>query len=175
MAVSRDATKTMIGIREATDADLPFIVEIVNLAIVSLPYVWSDTPTTLDVRTRWLAEHRETGHPVFVAVDADSSVVGWSSLTQFRPRDGYRYSAEVSVYVHPRAQRRGVALRLVRAAESDAVARGLHALIAVIDAEHSASVGLFERFGYVERGRLPEAGWKFGEWRDEVFLVKLLA
>ena len=166
---------TTIGIREATDADLPFIVDIVNLAIVSLPYVWSDTPTTLDVRTRWLAEHRETGHPVFVAVDTDGCVVGWSSLTQFRPRDGYRYSAEVSVYVHPRAQRRGVALQLVRAVESAAVARGLHALIAVIDAEHSASVALFERFGYVERGRLPQAGWKFGVWRDEVFLVKLLA
>jgi L-amino acid N-acyltransferase YncA len=174
MAVSRDAMNTTIGIREATDADLPFIVDIVNLAIVSLPYVWSDTPTTLDVRTRWLAEHRETGHPVFVAVDADGSVVGWSSLTQFLPRDGYRYSAEVSVYVHPRAQRRGVALQLVRAVESAAVARGLHALIAVIDAEHSASVALFERFGYVERGRLPQAGWKFGVWRDEVFLVKLL-
>jgi len=174
--VSFQRESKAIGIRQATDADLPSIVEIVNLAIESLPYVWSETPTTIDVRRRWLGEHRQTNHPVLVAHDPDDerSVLGWSSLSPFRPRDGYRFTAEVSIYVHPRAQRRGVATQLVGALESIARGRGLHSLIAVIDAEHAASVSLFRRFDYVERGRLPEAGWKFDAWRDEVFLVKLL-
>jgi len=168
------ATKT-IGIREATDADLPFIVDIVNMAIESSPYVWTEVPTTIDVRRRWLDEHRETKHPVLVAVDPDdASVLGWSSLSPFRSRDGYRFTAEVSIYVHPRAQRRGVATQLVARLEPLARHRRCHALIAVIDAEHIASVALFERCGYEERGRLPEAGWKFDAWRDEVFMVKLL-
>jgi len=168
------ATKT-IGIREATDADLPFIVDIVNMAIVSSPYVWTEVPTTIDVRRRWLEEHQETNYPVLVAVDPDDgSVLGWSSLSPFRARDGYRFTAEVSIYVHPRAQRCGVATQLVAALEPMAHARRCHALIAVIDAEHVASVALFERFGYAEHGRLPEAGRKFNAWRDEVFLVKLL-
>jgi phosphinothricin acetyltransferase len=80
----------------------------------------------------------------------------------------------VSIYVHPRAHRRGIATQLIRETEPAAIARGLHALVAVIDAEHSASVRLFARFGYVECGRLPEVGRKFGTWRDEVFLVKVL-
>jgi phosphinothricin acetyltransferase len=170
----RETTKA-IGIREATDADLPSIVEIVNLAITSLPYVWTELLTTMDARRRWLEEHREAGFPVFVAVDPDdAAIIGWSSLSPFRPRDGYRFTAEVSIYVHPRAHRRGIATRLVRQTETAAAARELHALVAVIDAEHLASVALFERFGYVERGRLPEVGRKFGAWRDEVFMVKLL-
>ena len=173
--VSLDWAPNAIGIREATDADLPSIVDIVNLAIESSPYVWTEIPTTIDFRRRWLDEHRETNYPVLVAVDPDdASVLGWSSLSAFRPRDGYRFTAEVSVYVHPRAQRRGVATQLLDALEPMARERPCHALIAVIDAEHIASVALFERFGYVEHGRLPEAGRKFDAWRDEVFLVKLL-
>ena len=173
--VSFEPGTKAIGIREATDADLPSVVEIVNLAIESLPYVWSETPTTIDVRQQWLDEHREMNYPVLVAVDPhDDGVIGWSSLSPFRARDGYRFTAEISIYVHPRAQRRGVATELVAAVEDIARERRLHSLIAMIDAEHAASVSLFQRFGYVERGRLPEAGWKFDAWRDEVFLVKLL-
>jgi len=165
-----------IGIREATDADLPSIVEIVNLAIESSPYVWTEIRTTIEARRRWLDEHRQADYPVLVAYASgdESSVVGWGSLSAFRPRDGYRFTAEVSIYVHPRVQRRGVATQLVAALEPLARNRSLHALIAVIDAEHTASVALFEHFGYIERGRLPEAGRKFDAWRDEVFLVKLV-
>ncbi|HEY6830838.1 MAG TPA: GNAT family N-acetyltransferase [Gemmatimonadaceae bacterium] len=165
-----------IGIREATDADLPSIVEIVNLAIASSPYVWTEIPTTLDARRIWLEDHQRSGHPIFVAFASGrpGHVVGWSSLSTFRGRDGYRFTAEVSVYVHPSAQRQGVAARLIQAIEEAGTAQGLHALVAVIDAAHAASISLFERFSFAERGRLAEVGWKFGEWRDEVFMVKLL-
>jgi L-amino acid N-acyltransferase YncA len=168
------AAPKAIGIREATDADLPSIVEIVNRAIETSPYVWTEIPTTIDVRRAWLDEHRRTNYPVLVAHELHdaTSVLGWCSLSPFRPRDGYRFTAEVSIYVHPQAQRRGVATQLVATLETHARERRLHTLVAVIDAEHAASVSLFERFDYVERGRLPEAGRKFGAWRDEVFLVK---
>ena len=64
--------------------------------------------------------------------------------------------------------------QLIGAAEAEARERGLHALVAVIDVEHTASIALFSGAGYQERGRLPEIGWKFGERRDEVFMVKLI-
>jgi L-amino acid N-acyltransferase YncA len=165
-----------IGIREATDADLPSIVEIVNLAIASSPYVWTEIPTTIDARRVWFDDHQQSGHPILVAFASEDPecVVGWSSLSTFRGRDGYRFTAEVSVYVHPVAQRQGVATRLIQATEAAARERDLHALVAVIDVAHSASISLFQRFSFVEGGRLREVGWKFGEWRDEVFLVKLL-
>lgn len=166
-----------IGIREATDADLPSIVEIVNLAIASSPYVWTEIPTTLDARRAWFEDHQRSGHPIFVAFAPDDPdhVMGWSSLSTFRGRDGYRFTAEVSVYVHPSAQRQGVATRLIEATEAAASRQGFHALVAVIDAAHTASISLFRRFSFAERGRLAEIGWKFGAWRDEVFMVKLLA
>jgi len=168
--------KQAIGIREATDADLPSIVEIVNLAISSSPYVWTEIPTTIGARRTWFEEHQRTGHPILVAFAPDDPgrVVGWSSLSTFRGRDGYRFTAEVSVYVHPSAQRQGVATQLLQSIEAAARERRLHALVAVIDAAHTASISLFRRSAFAERGRLAEVGWKFGSWRDEVFMVKLL-
>lgn len=162
---------TKIGIREATDADLRSIVEIVNREIAESPYVWTDEPITVDARRVWLQEHRDTGMPVFVAVDLDDGrVLGWSSLSTFRPRNGYRFTAEVSVYVARDAQRRGVGMRLVEALHDAAAAKRLRALIAVVDADNAASVGLFRSAGYMESGRLENVGYKHGEWRSELFL-----
>src|SRR5205085_1712200 len=46
---ARDGAMT-IGIREATDADLPSIVEIVNREIATSPFVWGEHPGTVEAR-----------------------------------------------------------------------------------------------------------------------------
>jgi L-amino acid N-acyltransferase len=166
--------RVKIGIREATDADLLSIVEIVNREIAESPYVWTDEPITVDVRRVWLRDHRESGMPVFVATDLeDDRVLGWASLSTFRPRNGYRFTAEVSVYVARDAHRRGVGKRLVETVHEAAAARRLRALIAVVDAGNAASVGLFQSLGYTQSGRLDQVGYKYGEWRSELFLQYL--
>lgn len=162
-----------IGIRDATDADLLSMVEIVNREIGESPFVWGEIPVTVEARREWLAKHRELAQPAIVATDPqDGRVVGWASLSTFRPASGYRFTCEVSVYVARDAQRQGVGRRLIAALHDRAKPLGLHSLVAVIDAEHTASIGLFRSFGYSEAGRLEEIGRKFGEWRSEVFLLK---
>lgn len=162
-----------IGIRDATDADLISMVEIVNREIGESPFVWGEVPVTVEARREWLAKHRELAQPAIVATDPqDGRVVGWASLSTFRPASGYRFTCEVSVYVARDAQRQGVGRRLIAALHDRAKPLGLHSLVAVIDAEHTASIGLFRSFGYSEAGRLEEIGRKFEEWRSEVFLLK---
>ena len=168
-------TSMEVGIRDATDADLLSMVEIVNREIGESPFVWGEIPVTVEARREWLARHREFAQPAIVATDPQNTrVVGWASLSTFRPASGYRFTCEVSVYVARDAQRQGVGRRLISALHDRARPLGLHALVAVIDAEHTASIGLFRSFGYSEAGRLEEIGRKFGEWRSEVFLLKRL-
>lgn len=164
-----------VGIRDATDADLRSMVEIVNREIGESPFVWGEIPVTVEARREWLVKHRELAQPAIVATDPQNGrVVGWASLSTFRPASGYRFTCEVSVYVSRDAQRQGVGRRLISALHDRAKPLGLHALVAVIDADHAASIGLFRSFGYSEAGRLDEIGRKFGEWRSEVFLLKHL-
>ena len=158
---------TTIGIRDAADADLPSVVEILNGEISVSPYLYMEQPITLGERLNWLAVHRAARLPVLVAT-LDEQVVGWASLSRYRPSSGYRHTAEVSVYVDPSAQRRGVARRLVTALHDWASTAGLRAIVASIDSENAASAGLFESLGYGEVARLPDVGRKFDRWRTQL-------
>lgn len=172
MGTTTESMAIAIGIREATDADLPFVVDIVNREIRESAFVWGEIPNTLEQRREWLVKHREASQPVFVAHDVDGTVIGWASLSTFRPSSGYRFTCEVSVYVAREMHRRGIARQLLERLHDSARALGLKALVAVIDTENSASIRLFESLGYAEAGRLSNVGRKFDRWRSEVFLLK---
>jgi L-amino acid N-acyltransferase len=161
---------TTIGIREAADADLPSVVEILNAEIAGSPYLYMETPITLGERLKWLGVHRAAGLPVLVATLGDE-VVGWASLSKYRPSSGYRFTAEMSVYVRGDAQRRGVARKLVSTLHEWAARNHVKSIVASIDSENEASIALFERFGYAEVARLPDVGRKFDSWRTQLLLM----
>ena len=49
-------------------------------------------PSTLEARTLWYTERMQKGFPVFVAEEGDE-ILGWSSLSPYHTRIGYRFSA----------------------------------------------------------------------------------
>lgn len=166
-------TRSEIGIREAADADLVSMLAILNREIETSVYVWAETPKTLDDRREWLAAHRAASQPVIVA-EREGKVVGWASLSAFRASSGYRFAAEVSVYVAGEARGRGIGRAMVETLENAARQHGIRALVAVVDCANESSVRLFRRLGFAEAGRLDDIGLKFGEWRSEFFLLKPL-
>ncbi|MFI5227467.1 MAG: GNAT family N-acetyltransferase [Gemmatimonadales bacterium] len=171
MATALSGEATTIGIRDAADADLPSVVEILNREIAGSVYLYMETPITLGERLKWLGAHRKAGLPVLIGTVA-GNVAGWASLSRYRPSSGYRHTAEVSVYIDPRAQRRGIARRLVAALHDWAAHNEIRAIVASIDSENGASMGLFESLGYVEVARLPNVGCKFGQWRTQLLLQR---
>ena len=52
-----------------------------------------------------LTNTNATGYPIFVAVNDAGEVVGWSSLSRYKERFGYRFSTENSIYIHPAVAR----------------------------------------------------------------------
>jgi phosphinothricin acetyltransferase len=173
MATALSGEATTIGIRDAADADLPSVVEILNGEIARSVYLYMETPITLGERLTWLGAHRTAGLPILVAT-LDGGIAGWASLSRYRPSSGYRHTAEVSVYVDPRAQRRGIARRLVVALHDWAAHNEIRAIVASIDSENDASIGLFESLGYAQVARLPEVGRKFGQWRTQLLLHRAI-
>jgi phosphinothricin acetyltransferase len=174
MPVEHTHEESEIGIRHATDADLAFVLSLLNPQIESSPFVYAEAPLTLDERLQWLAAHARQDLPVLIACDAFGTQLGWGSLSPYRSSSGYRFTLEASVYVDPRVHRRGVATRLLGALESCAIERGAHVILASIDAANQPSIALFERSGYSEVARLDEVGWKFGQWRTQLLLSKRL-
>jgi phosphinothricin acetyltransferase len=98
-------------IRDATEADLPAIVEIYNQ---SIPAGWStaDTrPIAVADRVEWFRQFDPSRRPIWVA-EVDGSVVAVSYLSSFYGgRPAYGATAEVSLYIATAYQRRGIGRR----------------------------------------------------------------
>jgi phosphinothricin acetyltransferase len=159
-------------IRPATEADLPAILAIYNDAVANTTAVWNDTPVDVANRKAWFDGRVVQGYPVLVA--EEDGVVGYGSFGDFRAFSGYRFTVEHSVYVAENGRRRGVASALMEALTERARALGKHVMIGGIAADNLASIELHSKLGFIESGRMPEVGYKFGRWLDLVFMQKKL-
>ncbi|WP_024803675.1 GNAT family N-acetyltransferase [Nocardia sp. BMG51109] len=153
-------------IRDARAADLPEILAIHNDAIAETTAIWDTAPVDLEERRAWLRDRTAAGYPVLVAESA-GEVAGYASYAQWRPKSGYRFTVENSVYVADRFHRRGIATALLTELLARAERSGtVHAVIAAIESANTTSIVLHEKFGFRIVGELPEVGHKFGRWMD---------
>lgn len=102
----------------------------------------------------------------------DGELVGYVLLAPYKSRCAYRETAEVSVYLHPDAGRRGLGGQALDFALRAAPGLGLHTLLATISAENDASIGVFGSRGFTEVARLREVGLKFGRRIDVVVMQR---
>ena len=161
-------------VRPATRADLPAIHDIYNDAVLTTTSSYDYEPRPFEYRLSWFELHEQQRLPIFVALDQAEQVLGWSSLSRFHDRKGYHFTVENSVYVAAAHRGRGVGKLLMPPLIDSARMLGLHAIIAVIDAENAVSIRLHERFGFVEVGKFKEVGYKFGRWLDVVYLQRIV-
>ncbi len=164
---------TQIGIRAATHSDVPSILAIYNEAVLHTTASYDYEPATLEARVAWYEDHVKEGLPVFVA-DVGGTVTGWSTFSSFRPKIGYRYSVEHSIYVAPDHQGQGIGRALMYPLITGARERGMHAMVAGIDGENAGSIRFHASFGFVQVGHLKEVGYKFDRWLDLVFMELLM-
>ena len=161
-------------IRPATRSDLPGILEIYNDAVLTTTATYDYEPRTLEHRTQWFEERQRDSYPVFVGVDDAGRVIGWSALNPFHARMGYRFTSENSVYVAVDMRGKGLGKLLLAPLIEGAKARGLHAIIAVIDADNEASIRLHAAFGFEKVGLFKQTGFKFNRWLDVVYMERLV-
>ena len=159
-------------LREATDADQRGILEIYNDAVLHSTATFDVEPRTWYEQRRWFQEHRPPYH-VFVATVGDT-VVGWGSLSTFRPKPGYRFTAEDSIYVHGDHRGNGIGAALLERLIEAARDGGFHSIMALIDGDNAVSVRLHERFGFRHVGTFREVGYKFDRWLDVVHMQRML-
>jgi L-amino acid N-acyltransferase YncA len=162
-----------IDIRDAREADLAAMLAIYNNAVLTTTAVYDYKPRSGEQQTAWFQAKREQSLPVLVADDGET-VVGFASYGPFRPWPAYLHSVENSLYVAPDRRGRGIGSLLLPALIRRAADRGLHTMIAGIDATNEASLRLHARFGFERVALFREVGWKFERWLDLAFLQLML-
>ncbi len=105
------------------------------------------------------------GHPCFVCRD-EGRAVGFLWLHRWNWREAYEATAEVTVYVAPGMDGRGIGSALMERLMVHARESGLHVLVSCITLPNEASVALHRKFGFVKVSHFNEVGRKFGGWHD---------
>jgi len=100
------------------------------------------------------------------ALDESGRVIGFAKAGLWKPREGYRHTAEVGVYVAEGTQSRGVGTALYEELLPQLWALGFHHLVAGIRLPNDPCVRLHEKFGFRKVAHFSQMGFKFGEWQD---------
>ncbi len=162
-------------IRPAAAADLPVVRDIYRHYVLNSTVTFDERPKTLAQWRRSLRESGELQLPFLVAESATGSILGYALVQPWKQRAAYRYTVESSVYLSPAAAGRGLGRALMEALIDATRARGVREMIAVIaDQGADASIGLHERLGFKEIGRMGRVGQKFGRELGIVLLQKSL-
>lgn len=153
--------------------DAEAVRDIYNVEVAESTVTFDLVPRSVADQIAWIDEH-SGGHPAIVAVDDAETVVGFASLTPYRPRPAYATTVEDSVYV--RRDQRGAGIGGLLLADLVDLARdhGFHSAIARIVGGHDASIALHAACGFERIGIEREVGRKFGKWLDVVLMQKLL-
>lgn len=143
-------------IRIARQEDLLFINEIYNQAVRQRFCTAHLSEVLAGEREQWFKVHTPARYPVYVAVD-EQHVIAWISLGPYRKgRQALAHVAEVSYFVEAGQQGKGVGSSLMQHAINLAPSFGFSVLVAILLNENRNSIGLLEKFGFSEWGRMPE-------------------
>ncbi|MCF7804659.1 MAG: GNAT family N-acetyltransferase [Candidatus Marinimicrobia bacterium] len=117
----------------------------------------------------WDKTHREDCRLV---AKIDGDIVGWAALSDISDRCVYAGVSEVSIYVDPNYQGKGIGSRLMEKLITESESAGIWTLQAGIFPENRASIRLHKKHGFREFGTREKLGKLDGEWRDVVLLER---
>ncbi len=161
-----------VDIRRANLADAEAIREIYNIEVAGSTATLDLVPRTPEEQASWMVAHSGV-YPVIVADDG-GQVIGFASLSPYRPRPGYATAVEDSIYVTAEHRGKGVGRALLNEAVVMARTHGFHSVVARVSATQQASVALHQACGFDLIGVEREIGRKFGRWVDVALLQRLL-
>jgi phosphinothricin acetyltransferase len=160
-------------IRSAHTSDAAEIASIFNHEVEHSAPIWVETFVSVEDRQKWIVARQTDGFPVLVAED-DGVVLGFGSFGPFRPYEGFRQTVEHLIYVSAAARGKGVGRALLAALIELARGQGRKVIVGAVDSENEASLLLHRAMGFVETGRMPQIGEKWGKRRTMVLLQREL-
>lgn len=160
-------------LRDATEADLPYIREIYNHYVANTVVTLDEDAMTLREWRQKFAWTQRLKYPFLVAVSPIGTLLGFAYVSPWRQKAAYRRTVEISIYLGPAATGKGLGTALLGELIVKSRAAGIKEMLAVIaDRGAEGSLRLHQRFGFKEVGRLGRVGFKFGHWLGTVLLQK---
>jgi L-amino acid N-acyltransferase YncA len=161
-------------IRPSRGDDIPEIAAIYAYHVLHGVGSFEEEPPSAGEMGRRRDEILSRGLPYLVA-ERGGRVVGYCYAGLFRPRSGYRFTLEDSIYVDPAEVGRGLGRALLEQVIARCETLGYRQMVAVIGGRETvASIRLHEALGFIHTGVFEAVGFKFGRWIDVVMMQRAL-
>lgn len=157
-------------IRLATAADIPAILEIYGPYVETTGYSFEYTVPTAEEFAERFAHH--TAFCPWLVWEEDARVLGYAYAAPAFQRAAYSWCAEISVYLSPTIQGRGIGKRLYGVLEQLVFCQGYEVIYALVTSENTASLAFHRALGYREIAEFPYCGIKFGRRLGVIWLEK---
>jgi len=154
-------------IRSAKLTDAEQIAEIYNYYILNTHHTFEIEPLSAEEMKRRVGE--VSGEYPYLVAETDGEIQGYIYAAQFRLREAYKHSVEVSIYVRNQAKQKGIGSELYKRLLEELKETDIHTIIAGISLPNEASVKFHEKLGFEKVGHFREVGYKLGRWVDVGF------
>lgn len=150
--------------------DLEGVTSIYNYYVTNSTATFHLEPVSEEEMAKSL-DLENTSYPSFVIL-LNNELVGFCYFNQFRKKEAYDISVEVTLYLKAKSVQKGVGKATLEFMEKQAHELGFKNLIGVITSENESSIRLFERCGYFKAAHLKNIGIKFNRALDVVWYQK---
>jgi phosphinothricin acetyltransferase len=159
-------------VRTAVLDDAEALRRIYNVEVLGSTVTFDLVARTAADQVEWMESHAGV-YPVIVAED-EGEVIGFASLSPYRPRPAYSTTVEDSIYVTATHRGQGIGKLMLGELVALGKSHGFHSIIGRIVGDHSASIALHKSCGFELVGIEREVGRKFGKWLDVAVMQRLL-
>ena len=162
-------------IRTGKLADVSSITDIFNYYIEHSNARFEESPLSLDNRLKWFSQFKpDSRHQIYVAID-NGKLIGFACSQPYRAMAAFDETVEVTVYLAPFIQGKGVGSKLYEKLFGAIQAHGVHRVLSGVALPNEASIALHKRFGFREVGVFNEYAKKNGEYISSMWLEKMLS
>ena len=161
-------------LRDALESDMQAIYDIYADEVLHGVSSWEEQPPSVAELAGRFRNIVNNAFPYRVA-EYQGKAVGYAYASAYRPRSGYRYTVENTIYIHPEYRGLGLGRLLLEDLVSICEAKGYRQMVAVIgDSANHVSIEFHNRMGFTRAGVIKSIGFKHGRWMDSVIMQRRL-
>lgn len=159
-----------MNIREVNPGDAPEIAALWNDMIRET----FSTFTTVEKSTADIEGLITARTGAFFVAEQAGVFAGFATFGPFRAGPGYDRTVEHTVLVKPNFHGAGMGRQLMQAIETAARTSGCHVIVAGISHTNLNAQVFHQHLGYKQVARMPQVGFKAGQWLDLILMQKIL-
>ena len=107
-------------------------------------------------------------------INIDNECCGFCYYSQYKKRQAYDRTAELSIYLKPEYTGKGIGKTAIDYLENVARQNGISVLIGIISGDNESSQKTFQKSGYEKCGHFKQIGEKFNKILDVVNYQKII-